>query len=165
MNASKVTVLGVGNLLLQDEGIGVHVVHKLTERKMDYPNLEIIDAGTSPEIMASLQGDIDKLIIVDAVKGGDKPGTLYRFGLDDVDVDSSSSISLHEMGVLQNIKMMALLNRQPGSTIIIGVEPKTIDYGLELSPEISAKVPRVIELVLEEIKGAFQGRNIDNAGT
>jgi len=157
VSAPKVTVLGVGNLLLQDEGIGVHVVHELTKSKMDYPNLEIIDAGTSPELMASLDGDIDKLIIVDAVKGGDEPGTIYRFGSDDVDVDSASPISLHEMGVLQNLKLMALLNKQPGSTVIIGVEPRTIDYGLELSPEVSAKVPRVIELVLKEIDGAFQG--------
>jgi len=156
MRTPKVTVLGIGNLLLQDEGVGVHVIHELTKRRMDHINLEIIDAGTSPEIMASLDGDIDKLIIVDAVKGGDEPGTLYRFGSDDVDVDTASPVSLHEVGVLQNLKLMALLNKQPRSTVIIGVEPKTIDYGLELSPEVSAKVPRVIELVLEEINGAFR---------
>ncbi len=154
-NVPKVTILGIGNLLLQDEGVGVHAVQELANRNLGYLNLTIIDAGTSPEILALLDSDTDNLIIVDAVKGGDKPGTLYRFGLDDIDMDAASPISLHEMGVLENIRMMSLLDRKPKSTVIIGVEPKVIDYGLELSPEIQNKLPEMINLVLQEIDEVY----------
>ena len=148
----QITVLGMGNLLLKDEGVGVHLISKLPSNDTGHLSPNIIDGGTSPDISSIVGGGIDKLIIVDAVKTGDKPGTMYRFSLDDLDMDSVIPISLHEIGVLDSLRMMALLNRQPKSTIIIGIEPKSIDYGLELSPEIEEKLPELIELVLKEVE-------------
>jgi hydrogenase maturation protease len=147
----RVTVLGIGNLLLKDEGIGVHLVQKMAG-VMDNANVKIIDAGTYPDLLHLVDDSIDKLIIIDAVKTGDKPGTVYRFSFDDVDLDSAPPISLHEIGVFNSLKTMALFNRQPKSTVIIGIEPKTIDFGLDLSPEVEEKLPRMIELVLKEIE-------------
>ncbi len=148
-HSPRTTVLGIGNLLLKDEGVGVHVVQKLASDVRDV-NTNIIDGGTSPEILSLIDDSIDKLIIVDAVKAGNKPGTIYRFSINDLDIDSEKPVSLHEIGVLESLRMMALLNRQPKSTVLIGIEPKTIDYGLELSPEVKAVLPEVIKLVLQE---------------
>ena len=147
----RIAILGIGNLLLKDEGVGVHLVQKLAGVVGD-ANVKIIDAGTYPDFLSLVDGSTDKLIIVDAVETGDRPGTIYRFILNDADLDAASPISLHEMGVLDSLKTMALFNRQPKSTVIIGIEPKTMDFGLDLSPEIEDKLPRMMELVLKEIE-------------
>jgi len=147
----RITVLGIGNLLLKDEGIGVHLVEKLAG-VVDNANVNIIDAGTYPDFLSLVNDSTDKLIIIDAVKAGDRPGTIYRFSLNDVDLDSAPSISLHEMGVLDSVRTMALFDRQPKSTVIIGIEPKTMDFGIDLSPEVEEKIPKIINLVLKEIE-------------
>jgi len=151
LDKPKVVVLGVGNLLLQDEGVGVHFVQALNKEDLDYANLEIIDGGTSPEIVSLVEG-ADKLIIIDAVKGGKEPGTIYRFGIDDVNMDSPMRLSLHQMNVLDNLQMLNLMGKQPMSTTIIGIEPKTMEPGLELSPEIQSKIPEITRLVIKEIE-------------
>jgi len=150
-SSPRIAILGIGNLLLKDEGVGVHIVQKLAGVVGD-ANVKIIDAGTYPDFLSLVDGSTDKLIIVDAVKTGDRPGTIYRFSFDGADLDTVLPISLHEMGVLDSLKTMALFNRQPKSTVIIGIEPKTMDFGLDLSPEIEDKLPGMIELILREIE-------------
>ena len=151
LRSPRITVLGIGNLLLKDEGIGVHLVQKLAGM-VDNTKVNAIDAGTYPDFMALIDISIDKLIVVDAVKAGNEPGTIYRLTLDDLDLDSTSPISLHEMGVLDSLKTMALFDRLPESTVIVGIEPKTIEFGLDLSPEVEEKLPELINLVLKEIE-------------
>jgi hydrogenase maturation protease len=150
----KIVILGVGNLLLQDEGIGVHLVQMLD--KEDLPlkavgcQLSVIDGGTSPEVLSLIE-DADKLIIIDAVKGGRAPGTIYRFSLDDVSLDLPVRLSLHQMTLVDNLRMLDLIDKKPKDTVIIGIEPKNIESGLELSPEIKEKMPELERLVLQEI--------------
>ena len=150
----RIAVLGIGNLLLQDEGVGVHSVQRLAHCISD-DNVAIIDGGTFPDISLLIGENIDKLIIIDAVKGGGKPGTIYRFNLDEVDLDLAPSISLHEISVLNNLKMMALSRRQPKSIVVLGIEPKLIDFGLDLSQEVAEKLPEITKLVLAEIRQAY----------
>jgi hydrogenase maturation protease len=150
-HSPKIAVLGIGNLLLKDEGIGVHLVQEL-DRIVDANGVTIIDGGTSPDIPSLIEKNLDKLIIVDAVKSDDKPGTIYRFSPDDIDLDSVSPVSVHDVGILESLKMLALLDRQPKSTVIIGIQPKAIDFGLELSPEVAKKLPEIVDLVLQEIE-------------
>jgi hydrogenase maturation protease len=147
----RIAVLGIGNLLLKDEGIGVHLVEKLAE-VIDDANVKIIDAGTCPDFLSLVEDNLDKLIIVDAVENGDEPGTLYRFHFDVVDLKGAPPFSLHDVGVIDSLRTMALFNQQPKSTVVIGIEPKIIDFGLELSPEIEDKLPKIISLVLKEIE-------------
>jgi hydrogenase maturation protease len=150
-SSPRIAILGIGNLLLKDEGIGVHLVQKLAG-VVDDANVKIIDAGTYPDFLSLVDDNLDKLIIVDAVKTGDRPGTIYRFSSDDIDLDSTLPISIHDMGVLDSLRTMALFNRQPKSTVVIGIEPRTIDFGLELSPEIEDKLPGMMKLILKEIE-------------
>jgi hydrogenase maturation protease len=150
-SSPRITVLGIGNLLLKDEGIGIHLVQKLAS-VVDDANVKIIDAGTYPDFLSLVDESTDKLIIVDAVKTGDRPGTIYRFSFDDVDLDAVTPVSLHDMSVLDSLRTMALFNRQPKSTVVIGIEPKTIDFGLDLSPEVEESLPKIVNLVLKEIE-------------
>lgn len=150
---AKIVILGIGNLLLGDEGMGIHFVRMLNEESLDYANLEIIDGGICPEF-ASFVEDAHKLIIVDAVKGGKKPGTIYHFGIDDVMMDLPMKLSLHQMGVIDSLKMLRLVGKEPKDTIIIGIEPKNINCGLELSPEVKKGLAKLRKIVMEEIKKA-----------
>ena len=145
----RFAVLGVGNLLLRDEGIGVHVAHAL--QKIDIPSgVKIIDGGTSLDLPDYLE-DVDKLIIIDVVKSGGQPGTIYRFHLQDLDMESRGMISLHECGLEQSLRMMRLTGKSPKEIVIIGIEPKEIDWGTEPSAELQQKIPEIVNAVLSEI--------------
>jgi hydrogenase maturation protease len=146
----KIVVLGVGNLLLSDEGFGVHVANRMMS--MDLPsNVSIVEGGTDGFKLLSVITEADKLIVVDAIKGGSKPGTIYRFNVDEVkDVPKGFKTSVHQVGILEVIDLSSLIGKKP-ETVVIGVEPKSLQMGMELSSEIEMVIPRVIELVLEEI--------------
>ena len=140
-------VLGIGNILLKDEGIGCHVVHAL--EGISLPDVQIMDGGTCPDVVQLLE-DTDKLVIVDAVRGGGMPGQIYRFHLEDVTLEQKPSLSLHDIGLVDNLMLMKL-RHSIGETVIIGVEPREIEWGLELSPELQEKIPRIIDAILAEL--------------
>ena len=97
-------------------------------------------------------GDCDKLIILDAVECGGKPGAIYRFGLEDVERDTvKAPVSFHEMGILDSLRMLELMGKMPKSVVFVGIEPKTLDWGIGLSPEIECKIPELLEIIEKEI--------------
>jgi len=140
-------VLGIGNTLLRDEGIGCHVTNALAE--IPLPDVEIIDAGTYPDIWQFVE-DTDKLVIVDAIKGGGIPGQIYRFHLEDITLEQKPLLSMHDMGLADNLMLMQLWHNI-GETVIIGIEPKDINWGLDLSPELQGKMSKIIDTVLLEL--------------
>ena len=140
-------VLGIGNVLLSDEGIGCHVANALKE--IPIPDVKVIDGGTCPDVVQLLE-DADKLIVVDAAEGGGIPGQIYRFHLEDITLEQKPLLSLHDMGFVDNLRLMRLW-RNTGETVIIGIEPKEITWGLELSPELQYKMPQIIDIVLSEL--------------
>jgi hydrogenase maturation protease len=140
-------VLGIGNILLRDEGIGCHVVRAL--EGIAPPDVKIIDGETSPDAWQLLE-DADKLVIVDAVKGGGMPGQIYRFHLEEISVEQKPFLSLHDMGLVDSLMLMKL-RHNIGEAVIIGVEPGELDWGLELSPELQRKMPRIIDAILSEL--------------
>jgi len=148
-------VLGIGNVLLKDEGIGCHVVHAL--ERILLPNVEVIDGGTCPDVVQSLE-DVDKLIGVDAAKGGGIPGQVYRFHLEDIALEEKPFLSLHDISLVDSLLLMRRLYNI-GKITIIGIEPKEIEWGLELSPELQEKLPRIVEIILAELdnSGGPQG--------
>ena len=145
----RIVVIGVGNLLLKDEGIGIHTVQALQELDLP-PDVKLIDGGTSPDIIAYTRAG-DKLIIVDAAKAGGEPGTIYRFKPEDLAEEKASLASAHELGVVHNLKLISLSGNEPGEIVIIGIEPKEIEWGTELSPELRQKVPQIVKVVLKEM--------------
>ena len=147
----KIVILGVGNVLLSDEGVGVHVANELI--KMELPaNVSVVEGGTDGFRLLNVITEADRLIVVDAVKGGGEPGTIYRFDINDVrNSPPGFKTSVHQIGILEVIDLSGLIGKTPHTTVI-GVEPKSLEMSLELSPEIKDKVPRVIELVLEDMK-------------
>jgi len=147
----KTVILGIGNVLLSDEGIGVHVANALSG--MDLPQgVSVIEGGTDGFRLLNIITEADRLIVVDAVKGGAGPGSIYRFNIDEVrNVPAGFRTSVHQVGILEVIDLSGLIGKTPKTTVI-SVEPKCLDMSLELSPEIKEKIPRIIELVFEELK-------------
>jgi hydrogenase maturation protease len=147
----KTVILGVGNVLLSDEGIGVHVANELSTMELP-PGVSVVEGGTDGFRLLNIITDADRLIVVDAVKGGAEPGSIYRFNIDEVrNVPPGFRTSVHQIGILEVIDLSGLIGKTPKTTVI-GVEPKSLQMSLELSPEIREKIPRIIELVLEELK-------------
>ncbi|MCJ7646344.1 hydrogenase maturation protease [bacterium] len=151
VRAGKIVVLGVGNLLLRDEGVGVHLIQKLREMEVG-EGVELIEGGTSILDFLTRMEDISKLIIVDAIKLGGKPGTTYEICVDDSLLKGGKDItSLHQLGVVETLALIKKMGKLP-PTVIIGIEPKEIAYGLELSPEIERELEKMVNLILKEVR-------------
>ncbi|QNB46779.1 hydrogenase maturation protease [Thermanaerosceptrum fracticalcis] len=146
----KTAVLGIGNILLQDDGIGIRVVEKLKE-KGSLPYVDIVDGGTSTLDMLDLFLDNERVVIVDSLKGGYSPGTIYRLKPEQLGSYYSSEISLHDTQVLDLIRLAAMMGKYP-EVIIIGVEPKEIKESLELTPEIERVLPLIMDTVEKEVQ-------------
>lgn len=139
-------ILGIGNLLLGDEGVGVHVARALLQERLP-ENVTVLEVGTAflealPEIERA-----DRIIVIDAMHGGHAPGTVYRVPYDDC-VKPECIASLHGFDLSRAI-FLAGRETVP-ETVIIGVEPARIDWGTELSPEIMGMLPAIIEAVKTE---------------
>ncbi len=151
-DTKRVVILGMGNILLKDEGVGIHAIRALQNSPLPANvDLEIVDGGTSTNILYLLDG-ADRLIIIDAVNGGGEPGTIYRFRPNDIELEGQSVLSMHQIGLLEDLEMMECTGDRPKETVIVGVEPKEMGLGLELSSELEQKIPQITELVLEEIR-------------
>jgi hydrogenase maturation protease len=150
MASNKVVVIGIGNLILRDEGIGVHAVRELEKLALP-PEAEVIDGGTATIELLPVIRAAERIIVIDALKGGGSPGTIYRLSPEDLMVDAERLLSLHQVGLLEVLGMARQLGGAP-EVIIIGVEPKEITWGMELTPEVAARLPQVIEAVLAELK-------------
>jgi hydrogenase maturation protease len=134
----RVLIAGLGNLLLQDDGVGVHAVRDLQQDPP--PGAVVAEVGTGVLGALHLLEWADKILAVDAMQAGGPPGTIYVFGAEDV-ARPGVQASLHELALISALRF--LRRKKPPEIMILGVEPKTIDYGLELSPPVHAALPRL----------------------
>lgn len=145
----QITVLGVGNILMQDEGFGVRVVEDLLRRYNFPENVQVLDGGTlGMELLRFLIGT-DKLLIIDAVSGQLSPGSIYEFDHDQVKAYFKEKVSMHELGIQDVLAVMEVLEKPAKEIRIIGVQPVTIDIGLALTPVVSQAVDNVVERALQ----------------
>lgn len=148
----KIIIIGLGNTLLQDAGIGVHIIQEL--QKMNLPdNIELIDGGTAGlDLMDYMNKGVDKVIIIDAVKGGRTPGTVFRLSANEIMTTTKHIFSIHQADLVDAIKMIDLFGRKPQEIVIIGVVPDEIEWALNLSPVLQSKIPEIIRVILDEIE-------------
>jgi hydrogenase maturation protease len=145
-----ILVLGIGNILLRDEGVGVRVIERM--RDMSLPeNVELVDGGTAGADLLDVLAERHKVIIIDAMQSDSEPGAVVRFTAEDLLRPDQPTTSLHELGIAETLIMTRQLGCQPREVVVFGIKPKNVNSGLELSEEIAALVPKVVELVLAEI--------------
>jgi hydrogenase maturation protease len=153
-NRRPVLVLGIGNILLRDEGIGVHVIKTMENASggqlPDY--VELLDGGTAGADLLEPISDRQKLIVIDAVDAEVEPGNIMRLLPQDLDTNTEPCISMHEFGLVETLTMAKHLNCSPQEVVIIAVKPEDLNCGLGLSEKLERMVPKIIECVLDEIK-------------
>jgi hydrogenase maturation protease len=147
----KTLVLGLGNILLSDEGVGVRVVERLQERYGLPPEVQILDGGTLGLDLLPYVESADHLLVVDALELGAKPGTLARLEGDQVPAFFSPKASAHQMGLVDLLAAAHLAGYEPEKLVLWGTQPGKMDVGLELSPAVSAQVEPLVEKVLAEL--------------
>jgi hydrogenase maturation protease len=149
----KVVVLGVGNLIMGDEGLGVRCIEQLDADGVLPAGVVTIDGGTSThELLGDLE-DLELLVIVDAVASGGPPGSLIRLEGDRIPSAFSNKLSPHQHGINDLLATLRLLGRAPGRVVLHGVTPGCIELGLELSAAVEAALPALEARVLAELRG------------
>jgi hydrogenase maturation protease len=147
-----VVVIGLGNVLLSDEGIGVHIVKKLTRLKRKYPAVEFIEAGSGGLTLLHLIANRKKAIIIDCAKMGEKPGTMRKFTPEDVQsIKKLSNYSLHEQDILRVINLSRQLGECPNEIVFFGIEPETLEPGQTLSKTLSGKIDSFTAEISKEL--------------
>jgi len=144
-------VLGVGNILLRDDGVGVRVVEAL--QTMELPStVEVFDGATAGADLLDVLADRRKVIVIDAVQAEGPPGMVFRFSPAELEPQQQAALSLHQVGFLEALRMTRLIGCAPEQVVVFGVRPKEVGCGLDLSKEVSEAVPEVVELVLSELR-------------
>jgi len=143
----KIGVIGCGNPLLCDEGIGIHCLEALKKENLPF-NIELLEVGTSIDLL-NLKG-FSKIVIIDCLKGKGKPGSIYCLKEEEIELEGFYPLSLHEFSLFDSLSILKKEGSLPNSITIIGIEPERIDWGLEPTDTLKEKIPEVIKLVLEE---------------
>jgi hydrogenase maturation protease len=142
-----IVIAGVGNLLLSDDGVGVHAIRELQNDPV--PGVTVADIGTAVLHGLSFLDAARRVLVIDAARGGQPPGTIYVF-------DSSNATtaapmhSLHSMGLREALRVLSP-HRAPPAITVIGVEPASLDSGMTLSAPVQSALPQVVALARETI--------------
>lgn len=147
----RAVVLGIGNTILTDEAAGVRVVEAL-ERGYALPaNVLAIDGGTSGMEMIEDLSDLDFLIVVDVVKTGAAPGTVVKIDGADIPVFFRSKLSPHQIALPDVLASLELLGTMPREIIVLGVEPISLELGMEMTTTVAERIPQLVGMVVEEL--------------
>ena len=150
-NQQSTIVLGLGNTLRGDDGVGPAVIEWLEQQSLP-DSVETIDGGTSGLDIVSILMGRERAIIVDAANVGRAPGQWVRFTPDVAQLkDNATTLSLHSAGLAEALALGAALNVLPPAIIIYGVQPQSLDWSPQLSTEVRAAVIEVGQAILREI--------------
>ncbi len=145
----KVLILGIGNTLRCDDGIGVYIVRHMEESGIPLPEgVELLDGGTAGFDLLGLIDGYDKIVIVDALNADDRPGSVYRF-TPDHGVERRARVSMHEVGIMEVLKTLRILDNNP-EIEFVGIVPENIrDVDTTISQAVLDSVPRAVEVILD----------------
>ena len=147
--ATEITVLGIGNTILSDEGFGVRVVEYLKEN-YDFPeNVALIDGGTLGVELQHFIIGTQKLLIIDSIDGGVEAGKIFHLHGDEILKHFTQKISAHEIGIQDILTMLEITDKKIPVVELIGAQPYSLDAGTELTPEMKKLVPIFAEKALE----------------
>jgi hydrogenase maturation protease len=151
---NKTLVLGVGNPLMQDDGVGVYVVQRLKAEHPDSPQVEFMDGGT---LSFSLIGEIEtatNLIVIDAAQLSDEPGSVRIFFGEEMDLflGQQKNSSVHDITLIDLMSIALLSDRLPARRALIGIQPGSIDWSTEPTPAIKKAIPDVCNIAMELIE-------------
>ena len=145
-------ILGVGNLLMSDEGVGVHVIQRLVEAYQLPEEVQVLDGGTlGMDLLYYLEG-VENLLLIDAIEARKEPGSLIRLEGEDVPAFMAIKISPHQLGVPDMLAAAKLKGYYPERIVLWGIQPELMEIGLDLSPTVESKVNTIIDNILDQLK-------------
>jgi hydrogenase maturation protease len=151
MDGKRITILGLGNVLLKDEGFGVHFVRRFAERYRFPEGVRVVDGGTLGYILLDDICSCEHLIVVDVIKTGAEPGSVYRFARDEMERYLPPSTSAHEVQ-FQDVLVKAELIGQVPEVVFLCITPGSYEgMSMELTPRLSEKLPLMETFVLKEL--------------
>lgn len=146
-----VLVLGMGNLLLEDEGLGIRALELLQQRYEIPPGVELLDGGTTGMGLLDDLSRREHVLVLDACQTGDPPGTLIRLADDQVPVYFSMRISPHQLGLSDVLATLELSGEKPADVIVLGLVPHSLEMCLELSDVVAGKLDSLVEAAVTEL--------------
>jgi hydrogenase maturation protease len=147
-----VIVIGLGNTLMSDEGVGVRVVHRLSDFAGRFPSVDFVEAGTGGMSILHLIKGRDKAIFIDCAKMGEEPGVIRKFTpLETKSAKVLAHQSLHEFDLIKIINIADKLGECPAEVIIFGIEPQSVKPGCELSKTLADRIDEYVTAVREEL--------------
>jgi len=146
-----ILVLGLGNILLQDEGVGVRVVEHLQKQYAFPEEVTVLDGGTLGLDLLQFLEETPRVVIVDAVKAGKAPGALVRLRNEEIPAFLGPKMSPHQIGLQDLLGLARLRGHFPDEVILLGVQVERLEPGLDLSPAVAAQVEPLAACVLEEL--------------
>jgi hydrogenase maturation protease len=160
VNRQSSIVIGLGNPLMSDEGIGILLVQKLAQQAQNQElpgceNVEFYDGGTGGLNLLYKIENRDKVILIDCAKMGEQPGTIHRFTPDQVrSIKNLGHFSLHEVDILKVLNLAGQLDAAPKEVVIFGIEPASLDLNPALSDVLAGRVDTYLAAITEELKKA-----------
>jgi len=155
----NIRVIGVGNTLLSDDGIGPRVCAELAKRKLP-AGVQITDAGCALSTVLLSHEEADAILILDAVRGGGTPGDVYSFPIDELPGPRrarSPYKAVHEIGIEDSVALARIAWGKNPDITIIGIEPASLEIGMELSPALARKFGAILNLIETEVKRMAEG--------
>ncbi|RII26916.1 MAG: hypothetical protein CXR30_15950 [Geobacter sp.] len=148
----KTLIFGAGNLLLSDEGFGVHFIKYMQENYLFPEEVELYDGGTLGIMVTHMLEDADRVYLVDVIDAPGEPGDIYRYEKDDFMLGRLPvKMSPHQIGIQEVLTLSDIRDRCPSQVSLFGAIPASYDAGVELSPMLAGKLPGLAELVVGEL--------------
>lgn len=158
-------VLGLGNLLLEDDGVGSAAVARLADGYEPPADVRVLDGGTLGLSLLPYLEDADAVILVDAVKADAPPGALVRLDGDEVAPAVATRLSPHQVGVADLLDGARWLNRYPRQVVLLGLVPQSMELSVGLSPRVGSALPALVDRIVAEASAlgfAFRKKDLDD---
>ena len=152
VSLADITVLGIGNLLMGDEGVGIHLIQTLEKFYTFSPSINLIDGGTTGLDLIPYFENCEKMIIVDAVDFQEEPGHIGTLHNEEIHYRFNTKLSLHHAGLADVLSVIKLTDIPSPDMMLIGVQPLIVEMGIKLSDVISDKMGKVLSIIIEKLK-------------
>lgn len=145
-------LLGLGNILLGDDGVGVRVIERFGEQFVLPGGLDVVDGGTAGMNLLDIAAGRDGLIVADAVKVSRAPGTLIRLVNEEVPAHFDRVLSRHEVGLKELLATLDLIGQAPRQLVVVGIVPQDLGFKVGLSAEVAQAVDQAVGLVADQLR-------------
>lgn len=147
----QITILGIGNTLFSDEGVGIHLLPLLEKALADYENIDIIEGLTDGMRLLGPVEDAENLIIIDAINAGKEPGTIITLVRDEIPAYFGIKMSIHQIGFQEVLMAAKLRERYPNQIVMFGMQPTSLQLGVELTETNQKKLGELRDVVISQV--------------